>query len=293
MSKHKYNETMEMLKAVDKVRMCQAMADIERVRLGGYTVDLAGGYHDNKKVRRVEARVIVKKDPTKKRIKGTYGLVDQTRPGHWDLEFVKRVLALEDKAPERKRMYKSPMIRLSDRAWNEANRYAKAVYEIVDKLPKGMDLTGNSHYIGARGEQGAREHLGLSMRMDWDGIGRGDAGYDLVYEGQRIDVKSTEYRPGNFMICNDHWKPGKCDILLHASVQGRTVELAGWMWERDFAKQCESGSAFPMLNLTPDCKVIGTGRLNTMEGFRDAIRDGYPDGDAANLHVQMPYWLFE
>ena len=67
MSKHKYNETMEMLKAVDKVRMCQAMADIERVRLGGYTVDLAGGYHDNKKVRRVEARVLDRQNSSDKK----------------------------------------------------------------------------------------------------------------------------------------------------------------------------------------------------------------------------------
>ena len=276
-------ETLEAMKQSDIATMGQAFADIETVRGAGYTVEVTGSWMDKKTNRQVMPRVVVKTDPSKPKVKGVYSrLVDDSSMGCWSLEHVIRVLTREQAQEPQKHRYRQPQIRLTDRQYHEAERYAEAVGEISKHYPKSMDLTGRSNMVVAIGEQGVRAQYGLGYEMDWKGLGVGDGGCDLILDGRVVDVKATDRNPSNLLICNDYWTGLGSDVLVHVIVENRMVTFVGWVWVEDFKAESMVGSDLPHMKLTPNCRAMFTTDLESMEGFRDALRDGYQGRDGGD-----------
>ena len=262
-------ETLETLREIDSVRLKGAYADIERVRMGGYDVFL------KRWGKKVESGV-KRSDPNKKGEKGIYNLyVDSTTPGHWDEAYVMRVLRKEaetEKQGFKVPSYRPPVIRLNDREVMEAEIVAKLRQETAEELHlDGRYLNEDPHLLGCMGEQVARHYLGLSMRLP--NRDAKDHGFDLVWMGQRIDVKATATkmpRPAILLGYDDLYKPGVCDVYVGVQVEGRGGKSYGGCWERP-------GVHLPQL--APGTSGIPFEDLNSMEGFGDAMRNGR-EGDS-------------
>lgn len=247
---------LQKLREIDLVRLKQAMADVERVRMGGYTVELVWG-----------DKIVVKKDPEMKQERGIWRrYCDMTSSGHWDETDVVAILKREQEEIKNHKpyRYRPPVIRLNDRMDMEAKRAANA-WDKISTGKKTIRKNEKGSLVGAYGEQALRYHLGLTMRMDVVEDG-GDHGYDMVFKNYKIDVKASDSKSCNYMIANDYWEPGKCDAMVCAHVVGRTVKLIGWTWEQDFADKADKGSDYN-LGFTPNCKVLPVGRLQSMQDF--------------------------
>ena len=88
----------------------------------------------------------------------------------------------------------------------------------VEEYGTGIEVTG------VAGEIVARRYLGLDEKVH-TGF---DGGADVVYFGQRIDVKATVLTPKveyKFLQWAD-WKPVKCDIILLTVID--PIEMVGY-----------------------------------------------------------------
>lgn len=251
------------------IQLRDAFADLERVRMGGYLVDLvpSGGKMVEGKWK-VYTKIIVRKNPDASQEKGIWRkYVDHTTPGHWDPIFVKMVLEREAKLKDRPYKPRPIEIRINDRMAMEAERFCKEM--LIEKGHETRnDYADGSEMIGALGEQAARFHFGLTMRME--AFKGGDEGYDIEFMGQRIDIKTTQNMPSRYMIAQDEWEPGKSDILLAVEASGRLAKIIGWMWEKDFEKARRPGSEFGMP--TPGCHVVTVDKLQPMNKLLEAVR---------------------
>ncbi len=161
-------------------------------------------------------------------------------------------------------------ITLTDREMRYAHARALDV-ERISRGKKTMELTSDTGYKGYIGELAVKHYLGESMEIPVNPIG-GDPGYDIDWEGYKIDVKWS-VKGALLMICNDIWKPGKCDILFAVS-QGkelRDVHFDGWILEDDFVQVAVTGRK----GLTPKCRSIEVSKLNQIGtwGLRDQLKE--------------------
>lgn len=267
----------------------RAFADLERVRMGGYCVEVVSRKLHGK----WRKQILVTKDPTKVREKGIWRVyVDETTPGAWQPEFVLMVLEREKKDLERierrkgeeNTMWLPPTVRLSDEEIDIVYEVAKVRESNGEKSQHGHHMSGqpatdkSSHLMGALGEVLARKYFKLPREVytDIQKQGRGsDDGWDLVYEGLKIDVKYTGYTgpfPG-ILRGKDYLYSGAADIYLGVQKVGREKvsrvgSFYGWCWREVMDE------AVWKENIKEGTSIVDYSLLTTMESFYHDIHHG-------------------
>tara|TARA_R100000149_G_C5861481_1_gene127309 strand:- start:506 stop:1015 length:510 start_codon:yes stop_codon:yes gene_type:complete len=106
----------------------------------------------------------------------------------------------------------------------------------IGKRHKGANGTKKDQYTGMLGEYVVKKKLGL----DIDLVAGFDGGWDLVYKGLKIDVKTTlrKVPPREWYVHNlvAFQKDFDCEAYIFCTLNSQTYELTidGWITKEDF-----------------------------------------------------------
>jgi hypothetical protein len=159
-------------------------------------------------------------------------------------------------------------------------------WHIVDELPEKLSersINSWSSKAGILGELAVVQYFNAEG-IDYEYVAQDDFSCDLICNGRKVDVKTTERRgfasDFNNALLTDYQKEQDCDTYIFASIpkDKGLVEIVGycdkkWFWSNNYARDLEAGEKVAVTAVKEPCRILKYGYLADIYQIGSVLRD--------------------